>query len=141
MIRRYRLCLVGLVETKISGLKADQVCKKLDLNSWIRIEAVGFSGGIWVLWKDCIKLEVIRTHPQFIHLEVQVAGHDPWLLSIVYGSPAPHLRKFLWQDLNLSGIDLLKPWLVVCDFNSIVFVEETSSTGNFDNRKCSTFIS
>ena len=61
MIRRYRLCLMCYVETKISGLKADQVCRKLGLDSWIIIEVVGFNRGIWVLCKDCIKLEVIRT--------------------------------------------------------------------------------
>ena len=33
VVKRYRLYLVGLVETKISGLIADQVCRKLGLDS------------------------------------------------------------------------------------------------------------
>ena len=102
----------------------------------VLVGGFGFSGKIVSSWT----LLPIGTHPQFLHLEVHVSGHDPWL-SIVYGSPTPHLRKLFWQDLNFSGIDLSKAWLVVGDFNAIVFAEETPNIGNLDSRRSSAFIS
>ena len=141
VLKKYKPDLVGLVETKISGFKADQVCRKLGLDSWSRVKAVGYSGAICVLWKDSIKVEVLRTHPQFIHLEVQVHGDDPWLLPIVYGSPTFTLQKFLWQSLHLNNLDLSKAWIAVGDFNAIVSAYEMSSSGNMDSRRCSDFTS
>ncbi|KAA3473188.1 Endonuclease/exonuclease/phosphatase [Gossypium australe] len=47
------------METQISGLKADRVIKIIGLPYWHRVEAVGYSGGIWVLWKDNIRVEVM----------------------------------------------------------------------------------
>ncbi|MBA0842410.1 hypothetical protein Goarm_002235, partial [Gossypium armourianum] len=38
--------------TQISGYRADEVISKLGLLSSCRIEANGFSGGIWILWSD-----------------------------------------------------------------------------------------
>lgn len=64
------------------------------------MEAVGFSGGIWVFWKDVVKIEVIETHRQFIVLKVSDNGVEPWFLYIVYGSPNVGLRQRLWSNLR-----------------------------------------
>ena len=46
MIRKFLLNVLGLVETRISEEDADKVCRSLGFDEWIRVEAVGFSGGI-----------------------------------------------------------------------------------------------
>ena len=56
---------------------------------------------------------IIKSHPRFIHFGVALEGKDSWLLSIVYGSPTPSIRKFLWQDLNQTSQSLTDPWMVV----------------------------
>ncbi|KAK7275317.1 hypothetical protein RIF29_16430 [Crotalaria pallida] len=50
-IRMYDVSLLGILEPRISGSKADVVCKKIGLDGCVRVEARGFSGGIWVMWK------------------------------------------------------------------------------------------
>ena len=40
--------ILSLVETRISKVQADKVCNKLGFEFWIRVEAFGFSGGIWL---------------------------------------------------------------------------------------------
>ncbi|KAG8479043.1 hypothetical protein CXB51_029683 [Gossypium anomalum] len=75
--------LIGLLETRVSGVKADSVIAKLSLDFLYRVEAVGFSGGIWIGWKNSISVEILRNHSQFIL--IKISGYtvpvdaDPWL--------------------------------------------------------------
>ena len=65
------------------------------------MEAVGLSGGIWIFWNDDTPVEVLKIHPQFVHMQVGVGGDKNWLnISVAYGSPNPTLTKFLWQDFQ-----------------------------------------
>lgn len=45
-----RVILV-LIETRISGDRADEVSRRIGFSSSTRMEAQGFSGGIWVFWR------------------------------------------------------------------------------------------
>ena len=74
LIRIHKPDIMGLVEPRIRGVQADSTCIKMSFHNWIRIEALGFSGGIWVLWKDCIQVNVLRTHLQFIHKQINSQG-------------------------------------------------------------------
>ena len=124
--------ILGLVETKCSGDRADTICKKLGFDRWVRIEALGYSGGVCLLWKDTLHIDIIKTHPQLVHTKVSKQGTRTWYLSMVYGSPNPSLRKFRWQDLNHQIISPTEPWIAVGDINSIVHAEETSNPGKLD---------
>lgn len=46
IIASERPAIFDLFETKILGDKANEVCKKLGFHQWVRVEAIGFSGGI-----------------------------------------------------------------------------------------------
>lgn len=46
MIQTHKPHILGLLEPKSSGFKADEVCRKLGFEEWVRVEAIGFSGGI-----------------------------------------------------------------------------------------------
>ncbi|RYR72317.1 hypothetical protein Ahy_A02g006513 [Arachis hypogaea] len=46
----YNLNLCVLLETYVSGSKADVIIHKLGFESWCRSEAKDFAGGIWCLW-------------------------------------------------------------------------------------------
>ena len=63
IIRVKKHDMIGLVETKTSGKQADSICKKIGFDYWVRVEAVGFSGGIWVFWKEHLGVELLVTHP------------------------------------------------------------------------------
>ena len=47
VIHRYKPGILGLLETKVSGQRqADDICNKLGFDYWVRVEALGFNGGI-----------------------------------------------------------------------------------------------
>ncbi|XP_038688766.1 uncharacterized protein LOC119987931 [Tripterygium wilfordii] len=139
MLKFYKPGILGLLEPKVSGAQADSLCNQWGFENWVRVEAFGFSGGIWVFWKETLQISVIKTHPQFIHLRVQSNGINSWLLTVVYGSPNFNLRKLLWMDLNSEIKDNLDPWMVVGDFNSVVSLEEVSSQAQFNFNRCKGF--
>ncbi|MFQ6636848.1 hypothetical protein Gotur_013026 [Gossypium turneri] len=55
--------IVSLLEPRISRAKADTIIAKLGWDKSHRMEAVGFSRGIWIGWKILIDLEVVGNHP------------------------------------------------------------------------------
>ncbi|XP_019188966.1 PREDICTED: uncharacterized protein LOC109183336 [Ipomoea nil] len=54
------------MEPRISGASTNKVCKKFGFENWIRVEVVGFNGGIWLLWRNDLSIETIAINPQFI---------------------------------------------------------------------------
>lgn len=58
--------IISLIKLRISGVKVDTIIAKLCWDKSYRVEAVGFSSGIWIGWKNSIDLEVVSNHPQFI---------------------------------------------------------------------------
>lgn len=115
------------METKISRLTADDVYLKLGFDNWVRVEALGFSGGIWVLWKEEVNIEILSSHPQFIHIEDIEHNGQSWYLSAVYDIPSLHLRRKLWSALLCTKIGVDGPWMMARDFNAMVDVEETTN--------------
>ncbi|PKI45766.1 hypothetical protein CRG98_033773 [Punica granatum] len=87
--------IVAIVEPRISNARADKVCRKFREFEVVRVEAEGFSGGVWVFWRlDCIRLTILQRHKQAIHVRVE-EGSCSWLFTAVYGSPNAIIREDL----------------------------------------------
>ena len=116
--------MVALVEPRISGKKVDDFIIRSGFERSHRIEAEGFSGGIWLMWKDCFKVEVIINHKQFIHFSIaNDMGFISWATA-VYASPNKHIRNLLWKDLEAVARNVSGPWLLGGDFNTILHPSE-----------------
>lgn len=64
------------------------------MKEWVRLEAIGFSGGIWVLWnRQEVSLEVVYTYKYFIHVVVKEGAGRLWHLSTIYASPNPRRKQ------------------------------------------------
>ncbi|KAL1175985.1 hypothetical protein V6Z11_A04G127600, partial [Gossypium hirsutum] len=135
--REHSPAILSLLETRVSGSKADNIIAKLGLLNSHRVEAVGFSGGIWIGWKSSIHLEIIFNHPQFILTRIRPSGSSNHVfISFVYGSPNKQKRKELWNSLN-SSIPLGNyPWAAIGDSNAMTKSRRCPFFGNFvDNAK------
>ncbi|XP_031097105.1 uncharacterized protein LOC116001364 [Ipomoea triloba] len=139
MFGKHNPDILCLLETKTSGNNADDICINLGYAKWARVEALGFSGGIWILWNEEFKIDILHSHPQFVHLQVERNMGRICILSVVYGSPSVHLRRRLWRSLNRSKLNIFAPWLVAGDFNAVVSNDETSSPDNSGHVRNSDF--
>lgn len=88
-------------------------------------EAVGFVGGIWVLWNsDYVTLELVAGDAQVMTVFVQKVAAAPWMFSAVYASPNWWYREELWDYLIRVGAIMTLPWLVLGDFNQVLYASD-----------------
>ena len=116
----YLHVIVVLFETRCSGGKADDFVKRSGFDRSHRIEARGFSRGIWVFWNDGIDVQIIENHKQFVHLHVLDEKGHVSVVTAVYASPIPSNSKLLWYELDRISQSMSFPWLIGRDFNAIL---------------------
>ncbi|KAI9096746.1 hypothetical protein K1719_025925 [Acacia pycnantha] len=137
-VANYKPVIFVLVEPRISGPRADKVIKKLGFLHSHRVEASGFSGGIWILWSSKVSLNILVNQVQFVHMEVCWNNlNSKFLFTTIYGSPQSQYRKFLWQDLDQIAANLSFPWLLAGDFNAIVNLDERQGGSSRRAHGCS----
>ncbi|KAA3488488.1 LINE-1 reverse transcriptase isogeny [Gossypium australe] len=102
----YKPDIVSFLDPRVSRAKANKIIAKLGFQFSHRVEAIGFSEGIWLGWKDSVRLEVIRSHPQFISTRVwKMPSLHPILISFVYAGwiEHPYFEGFLKENWECSG--------------------------------------
>ncbi|XP_016195052.1 uncharacterized protein LOC107636029 [Arachis ipaensis] len=132
--------IVILLETRCSGEKARKIISKSGFEFYHIEEAVGFSGGIWVMWKDPnIVISILKSKTQYVHMNVKKDYDEDWFLTAVYASPREVNRRELWNDIKIIKNGIRGPWLVVGDFNEIADPSEKKGGGRTDVGACKRF--
>ncbi|CAN1146793.1 Putative ribonuclease H protein At1g65750 [Linum perenne] len=117
-MKEYSPEVVILVEPKISGAKAEKVCSKLGFDEYCRVEAVGFSGGIWVLWHPSnVILKVIEMSNQILHLEGGSSGEGSLSDTRVFGPKFTWYRGPLAERLDRAIVN--DAWLLRYPFTKV----------------------
>ncbi|KAL4383192.1 hypothetical protein GQ457_15G015120 [Hibiscus cannabinus] len=93
--------MVAIFEPQISGVATDNFIHRLGFECLYRVEAQGFSGGIWILWRESPHFDVLVVSSQYVH-----------------GLDVGKCRS-LWDQLRVLEPDDGKPWLVGGDLNVI----------------------
>lgn len=78
-----------------------------------------------MLWNNSIELDVISYSDH--HISFKVSGGDDnesWLLSGLYGWPEANNKTLTWDLLIDIKPNAFEPWIVVGDFNSILWPSE-----------------
>lgn len=139
LVKNYNPTVVAIFEPRISGKKADDFIKKSGFDRSHRVEANGFSGGIWVLWRDLFEVEVALNHNQFIHLKISAHNITQAWVTAIYANPNSIRRPELWHQLNCIASSMHDPWLVGGDFNSILYAEEKRGGSQLSSGICPIF--
>lgn len=125
--------VIILLEPRTSGDTTDTIYKKLGkkkwMKKWIRSEAAGFSGNVFVMWDDVqISLKLVYAHRFFLHMEVRLASWLDRELTVVYANPNPSIKRHLWDKLD--EIKPRHPWVLMRDFNCVLKAKDwDSNTG------------
>ena len=119
--------MIAIFEPRISGDEADNFIRRSGFDYSYRVEANGFSGGIWVLWKEGIMFDVLTVSNQFVHgIGVDSRSNVQFHATFVYASPEWGKRRFLWDQLEVLDPGPEMSWLLGGDFNAIVSSDERS---------------
>ncbi|XP_021757503.1 uncharacterized protein LOC110722546 [Chenopodium quinoa] len=124
----------------MGGDQATKIATILGYDGHTRVDAVGFSGGIWVYWKtDLVTVSPIIKHNQHITMEITRVGATPWYFSAVYASPDPTKRRDLWEELNKFASNNSNPWLIAGDFNETRFPSKRNTSCRETTRRSALF--
>ncbi|KAJ1431368.1 Endonuclease/exonuclease/phosphatase superfamily [Sesbania bispinosa] len=100
---KFKVDILCIFEPRMGGVIATCIIRRFRFSSHHIVHAHGFSGGIWMFWKDdTCNVEIIKDHPQFIH------------------------ARDLWPQLQHLAANISKAWVIIGDFNSYLFPEEKS---------------
>lgn len=77
------------------------------------------------MWRTSdLNVRIIDTDRQFIHMNCELNGKPPFLMTAIYAIPHSHLRSTLWDKLEIFSYTITIPWVVYGDFNDILAVDE-----------------
>ncbi|KAL4312070.1 hypothetical protein GQ457_01G013210 [Hibiscus cannabinus] len=119
--------MVAWFELRISGRQAERVIQFSGFEWSFRVEANGFLGGIWVLWRDTVRFDILVVSNQFVHgFCVPRNGEKGFFVTFIYASPEMGKRRLLWDQLRVLEPLQGEPWVLGGDLNVI---------GSSDERK------
>ncbi|KAK8627394.1 hypothetical protein V6N13_135006 [Hibiscus sabdariffa] len=117
VVRDSKPVLVALYELWISGSRASSVIRKLGFPKSFRVEAHGFSEGIWILWKEELVVQVLRISNHYVHMRVSFSATEPPVfITVVYAKSKCYSRKGLVRRTRVFTTDCLFPFYVVVFF-------------------------
>ncbi|GMJ11727.1 hypothetical protein HRI_004841900 [Hibiscus trionum] len=120
LMQTQRPDVIALFEPRISGSKANRFIRRSGFDCSFRVEANGFSRGIWVLWKATVKLDIVAVSSQFVHgWCYDVSKRKRCFITFVYASPNSSQRALLWNQLGALEPAHEEAWVLGGDFNAI----------------------
>ncbi|KAL4271801.1 hypothetical protein GQ457_13G020760 [Hibiscus cannabinus] len=98
----------------------DEFIRKFGFEFSYRVEASGFSEGIWLLWSASVSLDIVAISSQFLHARcLDKVTMKEFFITCVYASPCSTKRSRLWYQLKALEPEGEQPWILGGDFNAI----------------------
>ncbi|KAL9680031.1 hypothetical protein QQ045_017904 [Rhodiola kirilowii] len=119
LVRCYKPQVVGLIETKSNNGRVEALRRRLGFDCGLGVDSNGSSGGLALWWKEEIRLTV-RSYSSY-HIDCDLEVGERVRLTIFYGNPVTNRRSETWNLLRRLSQDSDQPWVVMGDFNEVLF--------------------
>lgn len=101
------------------------VRRKLGFSDCLTVSALGRNGGLALLWKNDVKVDIVNFSQSHISAWMEVEGVTPrWFFTGFYGEPKASKRNSSWNLLKVLKPHNITHWIVMGDFNEILFHNE-----------------
>ncbi|CAA7030620.1 unnamed protein product [Microthlaspi erraticum] len=102
-LKKWKTDILALFETHAGGDRAGRICQGLGFAKLFRVDAIGQSGGLWLLRREEIgEVSVVSSAEQYIHVEIEKDGETMNLI-VVYAAPTVSRRSGLWEQGTAEG--------------------------------------
>ncbi|KAL2922740.1 hypothetical protein RDABS01_014231 [Bienertia sinuspersici] len=140
VVRCNKPTVIALMETHMDGEYAESLLPKIGFNGHLRVDAEGFSGGIWLYWKrEIINVGPINKSTQYLTVEISRNCEEPWFFTAIYANARSAKKNELWQFLKDFAQTHNKPWMLSGDFNDTRFGWERNVYSAETSRRTSLF--
>lgn len=126
LIRQNKLSIVGILETHVQEVNKVQIRNNIQ-EGWHFVDNYinNNSGRIWIGWNPLeVTIAVLHSSPQSVFLDVSTSRNFNFILTFVYGFNDPRQRLSLWNELEAFDDFNNRPWMIMRDFNSILYSDE-----------------
>lgn len=122
LVHSRKLDVIFLMETLCNKSKLDLVKNQLGFSGLFVVNCLGQSGGLALLWKNTIELDIKGYSRNHIDSEVCTdgGGGGKWRFTGYYGFSERHIRREAWQFMCGLAEQSDLPWVLMGDFNDIL---------------------
>ena len=118
-------------ETRNSRITANELNNHFLISDSFVVPAVGFSGGLWVMWTDDVDVNIVSfSHFYVLACVVQKSSASSFNLVCVYGDPHHQQTNSIWNDVFSFVVQNQgRPTLCIGDLNNIMHANEKWGLG------------
>jgi exonuclease III len=140
LVKEKRPSLVFLMETKLQAKRLEYIRVRMGFDSAFVVDSVGRSGGLVLLWKGDIFVEIQNYSRRHINAIVRICENGPqWKFTGFYGHPDATKRRESWCLLEFLMSFQPVPWLCMGDFNEIIQESEKFGVRRKSRRQMADF--
>ena len=115
-----------LIETRLDKKGFEKLYGELPYQNKIIVKKPDSGGGLALLWKDEIRMELINFTDNHVLTKEEEDGSE-WWLTCFYGWPEVQQKHKSWELLNHLKSFMEGPWLCIGDFNAFLQSSEKLS--------------
>jgi hypothetical protein len=132
--------LVFLSETRQHNDRVSNLRFRLGLNKSFVVDSVGKGGGLALFWDDTIKIDILSYGLHYIDTKIWSSDlKKGWRGTFVYREPRVQDRGVMWQLLKRIKPHCSGPWLMIGDFNEVLWSFEHFSSRRHPERQMNDF--
>ncbi|GKA85217.1 reverse transcriptase [Tanacetum coccineum] len=120
LCQAHRPNVVFLMEMKNKERYLESLRRSLPFTGFFYVNPIGRLGGLALLWKDSITLNIANGNKNIILVDgICLAPFVSWRACFIYGPHDRRDRKLLWQKISHFALPATCPFFVIGDFNLI----------------------
>lgn len=127
VLYKNKVSLMFFLETRVKIGTSSRVMKAVKSDwLWMHNYSKSSNGRIWITWNPSdVTVQVLLIDEQAIHCEVtSIADDVKFCCTVVYAHNTNLKREPLWRLLLQLHGQINSPWIVLGDFNTVLFHEE-----------------
>ena len=128
-----------LMKTRLDKEGFEKLYGNLLFQNKIIIKQPDFGGGLALSWKNNIFLEVINFIVNHVFAKVTEEDGFVWYLTGFYGWLKAQQKKKSWRLLKYLQTFVVRPWVVMGNFNAYLHASEKKSKTQPQNSKIEAF--
>lgn len=114
-----------------------EIVKKVNIQCVQGVEVVGRFGEMWMPARNSnFKYEILLMGSHFIHLSIRGDGIPLMFCTVVYIHPQANRKSQCFENIKSIAKDSNGPWVLVEDFNEILYEVEKKDGAPVEYSRC-----